>query len=186
MKPQPAYTITPMRLSDIAQVLAVQASAYPAHLLEDAAFFRNRLALSPSTCWVARPANAPAFAPANAPLLGYLIAYPWADGLPPALNAPLHTLPSPATTWFLHDCAVAAHCQGLGVGQALYRTAAAHAQAVGLRQAALVALESAVGYWRKQGYAEPARSLPGMAHKLSGYGAGARYLTRALAARRGH
>lgn len=165
--------ITPLQATDIADVLRVQASAYPAELLEDGAFFHNRLALAGATCWAARDA-------ATAQLLGYLIAYPWDDGLPPALNAPLHSTPEPATHWFLHDCAVAPSAQGRQVGRALYQTAAAHAQTLAFQFAALVALESAVGYWHKQGFRQPSQASPELQEKLRGYGQGACYLQRPL------
>lgn len=166
--------IRPLQAPDIVDVLSVQSSAYPAHLLEDADFFHNRLALSPSTCWSARDAG-------SGQMLGYLIAYPWDAGLPPALNVPLQNIPPSASHWFLHDCAVTPAVQGRQVGQALYQQGIAHARSLGLHTAALVALASAVGYWQRLGFAAPANPAPALNEKLQGYGAGAHYLQRPLA-----
>lgn len=162
-----------MQAADIPDVLAVQADAYPGILHESAGFFLNRLALSAGTCWVARDEE-------DGGLLGYLVAYPWSDGLPPALGVPLATLPARADHWFLHDCAVHPAAQGRGVGKALYEAGRHHAQDAGLRGACLVALASAVPYWLRLGYSAPASAMPGLAEKLRQYGDGACYLRRAL------
>ncbi|CUJ52792.1 GNAT family N-acetyltransferase [Achromobacter sp. 2789STDY5608621] len=164
-----------MLTADVDAILDVQAGAYPGFLLESADFFLNRLALAPAHCWVAQAAAAPGDA-----LLGYLVSYPWDAGLPPTLDAPLATLPEPADHWFLHDCAVAPSAQGLGVGQALMRTAAGHATQTGLRRASLVSLGSAVGYWLRHGYAPVAAGGRDLAAKLEGYGPQASYMARAF------
>ncbi|SSW70810.1 GNAT family N-acetyltransferase [Achromobacter agilis] len=166
-----------MLASDVDGILAAQTLAYPDFLLESAGFFRNRLTLAPSHCWVAQAAAAPA---GRESLLGYLISYPWDAGLPPALDVTLASLPAGADHWFLHDCAVVPQAQGLGVGQALLRAAAAAALAGGLRRASLVSLESATGYWRRHGYAPMAVANAGLAEKLAGYGPQAQYMSRGL------
>lgn len=161
-----------MLARDVDGILAVQARAYPGFLLESADFFLNRLALAPAHCWVAQAATDD--------LLGYLVSYPWDAGLPPTLDAPLAALPEAADHWFLHDCAVAPTAQGLGVGQALLRTAAGHAARAGLRRASLVSLGSAVGYWIRHGYAPVAAGGRELADKLEGYGPQASYMARAF------
>lgn len=163
-----------MLVGDVDAILEVQAVAYPGFLLESADFFLNRLALAPAHCWVAQAA-----APGDG-VLGYLVSYPWDAGLPPTLDAPLTTLPEPADHWFLHDCAVAPSAQGLGVGQALLRTAAEHATQAGLQRASLVSLGSAVGYWLRHGYAPVAAGGRELAAKLEGYGPQASYMARAF------
>lgn len=166
------YQVRPMRASDVDAILALQTLAYPGFLLESAGFFQNRLALAPSHCWVAQAGRDG--------LLGYLISYPWDAGLPPALDIALPALPAGADHWFLHDCAVAPSAQGLGVGQALLRAAAASAHAGGLRRASLVSLESAVGYWQRHGYLPVSADSAGLAEKLAGYGPRAQYMSRAF------
>lgn len=162
-----------MQAEDLPAVLQLQEAAYPGTLLERDAFFLNRLALSPQTCWVAKE-------DCDALLLGYLVAYPWGDGLPPELDVPLLRLPEPAACWFLHDCAVHPQAQGRGVGRRLYEIASAHALKQGWRETRLVALAQAAAYWRSLGYADLAEDPPGLAAKLQGYGAGACYLQRVL------
>lgn len=170
------YQVRPMQARDIDAILALQTLAYPGFLLESAGFFRNRLALAPAHCWVAQ---AQACASQDG-LLGYLISYPWDSGLPPALDVALATLPTDADHWFLHDCAVAPSAQGLGVGQALLRAAAACAHEGGLRRASLVSLESAVGYWQRHGYRPVGADSADLAEKLAGYGPRAQYMSRAF------
>lgn len=164
-----------MLASDVDGILDAQTLAYPGFLLESAEFFLNRLTLAPAYCWVARAA-------ADDSLLGYLVSYPWDDGLPPALDVALAALPPQADHWFLHDCAVVPSAQGLRVGQTLLRTAASQAMESGMRRASLVSLESAVRYWRRHGYQAvygEGRSLPpGLAEKLAGYGPQASYMSR--------
>lgn len=174
------FRIRPMLASDVDAILAAQAQAYPEFLLESAAFFRNRLALAPSYCWVAQAARARVDSPTGSGLLGYLVSYPWDAGLPPALDVALGALPAGADHWFLHDCAVVPPAQGLGVGQALLQTAAQGAMTQGLRRASLVSLASAVGYWERHGYAPVAIQGAELAEKLAGYGPQARYMSRAF------
>ncbi len=83
---------------DLPLILCLQAAVYPEDLLESADFFLNRLELASATCRVAVRGGS---------LVGYLVAYPWRSGLPPALNLPLQALPADADSWFVHDCAVA-------------------------------------------------------------------------------
>lgn len=165
-----------MLAGDVDAILQAQFLAYPEFLLEGAGFFLNRLALAPQYCWVALP-DAPL---ASSGVLGYLISYPWDAGLPPALDVPLTALPAQADHWFLHDCAVVPAAQGLGVGQALVRAAAARAMDHGLTRASLVSLASAAGYWRRHGYTPLAPDTAGLAEKLAGYGEGASYMSRAF------
>lgn len=172
------YQVRPMLASDVDAILQAQALAYPQFLLEGAGFFLNRLALAPRYCWVAQP-YAPSSSSSGA-LLGYLISYPWDAGLPPALDVPLSALPARADHWFLHDCAVVPAAQGMGVGQALVRAAAACAMDHGLTRASLVSLASAAGYWQRHGYAPLAPQTAGLAEKLAGYGEGASYMSRAF------
>lgn len=175
-----------MLATDVDGILDTQALAYPDFLLESAAFFLNRWTLAPDHCWVACGSDDDA-------LLGYLISYPWDAGLPPALDVALTRLPPQADHWFLHDCAVAPSAQGLGVGQALLRTASARAMECGLQRASLVSLASAASYWHRHGYrpvsaangaseknAGPDQNDLALADKLAGYGPQASYMARSF------
>lgn len=160
----------PMTDSDLPAVLALQAQVYPADILEEEAFFLNRLALAAWTCRVTIREER---------LLGYLVAYPWSADLPPALNQPLERLPQQADSWFVHDCAVSPQAQGLGLASLMLRDSALSAGQAGLTRASLVSLAPAVGYWEKQGY-RPVPHTPALVAKLAGYGPGASYMTREL------
>lgn len=164
-------SIRPLRPADIPAVLDIQAVTYPADLLEDRAFYVNRLELAPEHCWAATDAEDR--------LRGYLIAYPWDDGLPPVLGARLEQLPSEASTWFLHDCAVHPEAQGQGVAGRLYRHAKGQARRARLRQGRLVSLSGAIGYWQRHHY-HPVPADAALKAKLAGYGAGACLMQRTL------
>jgi len=164
------HRVRPMRPDDVEPVLRIQASVYPAAILESPALFLNRLRISPGTCLVAE---------SGAGLLGYLVAYPWLADRPPALDTPLQALPDDADSWFVHDCAVLPAAQGLGIAQALLHGGLQVARRQGLRHTSLVALRSAVGYWERLGY-QSVTATAGLRAKLAQYGAGARYMVRAL------
>ncbi|MDR6235058.1 GNAT family N-acetyltransferase [Pseudomonas oryzihabitans] len=157
-------SIRPLRPADLSAVLLIQAANYPADLLEDRAFYANRLALAPEHCWAATDAQGQ--------LQGYLIAYPWDDGLPPVLGVRLEQLPHPASTWFLHDCAVHPDAQGQGVAGRLYRHAQRQARQARLARGRLVSLPGAIGYWQRHHY-QPLPADAALSAKLAGYGAGA-------------
>lgn len=168
-----ALQVRHMQVEDVPDILHLQTLAYPGILHERAEFFLNRLALSSQTCWVAREAN-------EGRLLGYLVAYPWDDGLPPSLDVLLPALPATAPYWFLHDCAVHPVSQGLGVGRQLYEVAVRHARSQGMQRARLVALAQAAAYWQGLGYGELSVLPSGLSEKLAAYGQGAQYLERTL------
>lgn len=160
-----------MLASDVPQVLHIQAQTYAASILEDAAFFLNRLALSAATCQVAEQRHR---------LLGYLVSYPWLRHAPPPLNAPCQQLPDAADSWFVHDCAVDPAMHGLGIAGRLLHAARRQAMALGLRHASLVSLPGACSYWQRLGYQPAGQQDPVLQAKLAGYGAGAAYMTCTL------
>lgn len=165
------YHVRHMQLADIDSILLLQARVYDSSLLEDADFYRNRLAISPQNCWVAeRQTN----------LLGYLITYPWTRAMPPELNTSLQALPADADCWFVHDCAVSVEAQGCGVAKALLSKAGLAAREQGLRYASLVSLATATDYWLHQGYCPIDDNTPQLQKKLSGYGDGASYMCKSL------
>ncbi|MFC2522602.1 MAG: hypothetical protein ACFNXZ_05645, partial [Lautropia mirabilis] len=87
--------ISPLEESHLPQLMQVQTQAYAGlPVLEPVAFFRNRQQLAPQGCLVALAGNRVA---------GYLVSYPWDDGLPPALGVLLDALPEPGRHWFVHD-----------------------------------------------------------------------------------
>lgn len=159
----------PMRPGDIAAVVGVARLSFPDHF-EDQACFENRLALYPRGCFV--------LADGDAPARGYLIAYPWkADSAPP-LNTVIEGLPADPSLIYLHDLALHPEARGAGATGAIVERLAEQAAEDGWPVIALVAVNDAVGFWSRQGFAE--KTVPGMAAKLASYGADARYMTRDL------
>ncbi|NYT65902.1 GNAT family N-acetyltransferase [Alcaligenaceae bacterium] len=172
-----SFTLQAMQVSDLDQVLALQASAYPDILHEDAAFYQSRLDSSPDSVWVACK---------DTTVVGYLVSYPWDGKALPVLNS-APPAPAPAPTeqmqdqfWFLHDCAVSLDARGLGVGQGLLQHGLAHARQVGFQMASLVSLPGAINYWQAQGYRRDAAANDGWRADLLPYGEGAAYMARSL------
>ncbi|HRL21817.1 MAG TPA: GNAT family N-acetyltransferase [Alcaligenes sp.] len=158
-----------MRPDDLDDVLLAQADVYAADLLEDRSFYQNRLDLAPHSCWVARDALHR--------LQGYLISYPWAGRLPPALGDALASLPARPDQWFIHDCAVLRRAQGRGVASALLAEGRRYARRQGLRRCSLVSLGPALAYWEKLGYQPVQDVAPDtLARKLAQYGEQASFM----------
>ncbi|GLK49420.1 acetyltransferase [Brevundimonas intermedia] len=158
-----------MRPADIDAVVEVARLSFPDHF-EDRACFQNRLALYPRGCFV--------LADGDAPAKGYLIAYPWrADSAPP-LNTVIEGLPADPDLIYLHDLAVHPQARGGGVTRAVIERLADQAAEDGWPAVALVAVNDAVDFWSRHGFAE--RETPGMAAKLASYGSDARYMMRDL------
>jgi len=179
--PMTNFTVRPMVLSDLPAVLAVQASCYSGGLLEGESALASRLALSPSTCWVAHePAQ-------RGTLAAYLFTHAWPEDSLPPLDGVLddgwrqHAAPD-TLTWFVHDMAVAPAGRGAGLAPRLYAVARAAAHAAGLRRSRLIAVQSAAPWWRRLGYAPaPAQTAARHAGKLAAYGASAVLMERTLA-----
>lgn len=159
------YITRTMQPTDIDGIMQVQQAVYPRTLLEEPAFFLNRMQLAGPLCRVAVDGEE---------VLGYLTSYPWHSGLPPELNLPLTGLPADAGCWFIHDCAVLPKAQGRGVAGRLLGDAALAAKQIGLRTASLVALADAVAYWQQRDFL--AQPVPAAA--LAGYGDGAQFMLR--------
>lgn len=158
-----------MRPDDIDAVVEVARLSFPDHF-EERACFQNRLALYPRGCFVLTDGEAPA--------QGYLIAYPWrADSAPP-LNTVIEGLPAEPALIYLHDLALHPQARGGGVTTAIIERLADQAAEDGWPAIALVAVNDAVDFWRRHGFAEHEASS--MKAKLATYGADARYMIRSL------
>lgn len=159
----------PMTPADLDGVVEVARLSFPDHI-EDRACFENRLALNPAGCFVlSDDAGA---------VRGYMVAYPWTRGSAPALNTLIPALPAGADLVYLHDLALHPDARGGGHTRSVVENLAAKARAEGWPALALVAVNDAAPYWARLGFA--AESSPGVAEKLAGYGADARYMVRAL------
>ncbi|MCG6207054.1 GNAT family N-acetyltransferase [Rhodopseudomonas sp. HC1] len=163
-----------MSAADLDAVNAVAAAVhvdYP----EDAAVFAERLALHPQGCYVLSD-----IADGDAEIAGYLISHPWNLRQPPALNALLGALPSPASTYYIHDIALLPVARGSGAAAAILAPLMRHAATIA-DNISLVAVGGTVQFWSKQGLARIAD--PALDAKLRSYDAEACYMMRSLGAR---
>lgn len=158
--------MTPADLDAVADIALV---AFPDHF-EGRDCFENRLALYPGGCFV--------LAGGEGTPRGYLVAYPWAAESAPALNTRIGSIPAGAAVLYLHDLALHPEVRGGGWTRAIVERLADQARAAGFPALALVAVNDAAPFWERHGFvvADP----PGMADKLAGYGANARYMVRRL------
>ncbi|SPC15145.1 conserved hypothetical protein [Cupriavidus oxalaticus] len=171
-----------MAAADLPAVLAVQAACYAEVLLESRDALASRLALSPTTCWVADDPHRPGT------LAAYLFTHAWPETSLPPLDGVLDGVlddgwqqaPAPLT-WFVHDMAVAPAGRGGGLAARLYAAAQAAAVAAGLKHSRLIAVQSAAPWWRRLGYAPVAAETASQhADKLADYGAAAVLMERSL------
>lgn len=161
-------TWRPMTPADLDGVVEVARLSFPDHP-EDRVCFENRLALNPGGCFVLA---------GDAGVRGYLVAYPWRRDAAPALNALIPAIPDDAAVIYLHDLALHPDARGGGWTRVIVERLAEQSKAAGWRELALVAVNDAVGFWERNGFA--VESPLGMAEKLVSYGADARYMVRPL------
>lgn len=157
-----------MTEADLDGVVETARLSFPDHP-EDRACFENRLALNPGGCFVLED---------DGGVCGYLVAYPWRRNEAPALNALIASLPPDADALYLHDLAVHPRARGGGRTREIVERLAERARAQGWTEVALVAVNDAEAFWRRNGFeVEPSTD---MGRKLAGYGPDARYMTRRL------
>ncbi|MFC0242459.1 GNAT family N-acetyltransferase [Rhodopseudomonas telluris] len=160
-----------MTTADLPAVNAIAAAVhvdYP----EDAAVFDERLALHPQGCHVLGETDS-----GDTGITGYIISHPWRLGEPPALNALLGTIPSPASTYYVHDIALLPQARGSGATAAVLTILLRHAAAIS-DNVSLVAVGGTVPFWRRHGFVP--RQTTALAHKLASYGTDASYMVRPL------
>ena len=160
-----------MTAADLDAVANIAVVAFPDHF-EGRDCFENRLDLNPEGCFV--------LAGNDAPPRGYLVAYPWSADAAPALNTRIDGIPDDAAVMYLHDLALDPAVRGGGWSRPIMERLAADARAAGWPALALVAVNDAAPFWERHGFV--AIEAPGMADKLAGYGADARYMVRRLTA----
>jgi ribosomal protein S18 acetylase RimI-like enzyme len=156
----------PMTPSDLAAVSAIAARVHPDYP-EDDAVFAERLGLYPAGCFVLAT---------NVDAQGYLISHPWHLGRPPELNTLLGALPSPATSYYVHDLALLPHARGGGAAAAILAMLIHHARACDHRNISLVAVNNSVQFWQRQGFRT--HDDAALTEKLTSYDAQARYMVR--------
>jgi GNAT superfamily N-acetyltransferase len=119
---------------------------------------------------------------ADSGLAGYVLSHPWLSEEPPPLNASLDAVPAGATTYYIHDLALASAARGRGQGAAIVERLAAHAAASGFRSLTLVAVNRSCGFWKRLGFR--AAMTAALDEKLASYGSDALLMRRDLTARR--
>lgn len=169
--PMPEVIIRPLQRADLPAALAIQSAVYPAFLVEPEDAFASRLAMQTQFCLAAWHDGA---------LAAYLLAHGWPAQSPPPVGA---ILPRDAAreVLFIHDLAVGHEGRGLGLGRRLVEAALAMAAREQIDRAELIAVEGAAPYWQTLGFA-PVAVTGVLRAKVAEYGAGARWMTRAIAA----
>lgn len=171
--------LRPLRAADLAAVLAVQAQCYGPELLENRQAFEAKLAVTAGTdgsslsCFIAVQRS-------SGQALAYLISLPACELSLPAWNAPVLQPPRGARLLYLHDLAVAPAGRSLGLGRQLLERAERSAQALGLDQLGLVAVQGSLPFWQRQGFEQVAQPSPALRQKLASFGSAACWMERQL------
>jgi len=156
----------PLTPGDLPAALAVADIVHP-NYPEDPAVFAERLALYPSGCLVLIDGE---------DRIGYIVSHPWIYGEPPALNSLLGALPLPPTTYYIHDIALLPRARGTGAAGLVIAQLVDQAEALGLPNLSLIAVNDSVGFWRRHGFA--VNSNPALDRKLRSYDESARFMVR--------
>jgi GNAT superfamily N-acetyltransferase len=138
-----ALRIGPVRESDLAAVLAVQAACYPPAMQEPADVVLERMRAAPGTVLVAR---------AGGRVEAYLFGYPSQRGKVTPLGGAFALAPD-ADTLYLHDLAVAPRAAGQGIARRLVARLLEHGARRGLVYSALVSVQDSRRFWESLGYA---------------------------------
>jgi GNAT superfamily N-acetyltransferase len=107
-----------------------------------------------------------------------VLSHPWLFGAPPALNAPLGSLPERADTYYIHDLAILPLARRIGAASQIVAALEKHARVRGLPTMSLITIAGSAGFWTKQGFAP--LELPELGEKLAGYGPEARMMVKPL------
>ncbi len=110
--------------------------------------------------------------------IGYIISHPWNYAAPPALNSQLGTLPTPPTTYYIHDIALLPEARGTGAANAIIAQLTKQAEKLHLPNLSLVAVNDSVAFWQRHGFVLTA--IPALDAKLKSYDEAARFMVRAI------
>lgn len=163
-----ALALRPLDVTDVSEVLRIQALCYGEAYAESADVFTRRLQ-SPGHCsWAALW---------DGQVVAYLAAYWSAPGMITPLQGEFEAA-DPARLLYLHDMAVEPTYGGRGIARHLLEAAQAQAQARGIAQAALVAVQGAHVYWARQGFVLSRPADDRQCGHLRSYGEDAVYMER--------
>lgn len=158
----------PMLHKNLSAVNAV-ADRVHADYPEDEAVLAERLSLYPEGClslWRGRS------------IVGYLISHPWHFKQPPALNVLLERIPSPASTYYVHDIALLPDARGTGAASAAVSRIVKHATDAGFPGISLIAVNGSAGFWKQHRFVTV--DDPALAPKLKSYDDRAVFMNLAL------
>lgn len=158
-----------MREEDLDTVTAISDVVH-ADFRESRETYAERLALYPAGCIVFER---------DGVVEGFLISHPWYRGAAPKLNQPLGTLPVKPDSFYLHDIALLPATRGSGAGRAALDYVIDHVSKTGFAEIALIAVNGADSYWRRQGF-EIAVAAGENDTPLPNYGPGSYYMRRAV------
>jgi len=172
-----------MTSADLPALLGIADIVHPTYP-EDPAVFEERLALFPAGCLVleSQPRLATLIEGAGhegeGGLIGYILSHPWTYAAPPALNSRLGQIPTPPTTYYIHDIALMPEARGTGAANAVVTRLIALAETLGLPGLSLVAVNNSVAFWQRHGFVLTA--VPALDAKLRSYDEAARFMVRAI------
>jgi GNAT superfamily N-acetyltransferase len=159
----------PMTPQDLGQVQAMADAIHVGHP-EDPEVLAERQRLYPQGCFLLVE---------DGRAIGYALTHPWRFAEPPRLNRLLSTIPSPATTYYIHDVALLPVARGKGHAAQITSQLGAHAGEAGFSNLSLVAVNKSQVFWEKAGFRVIA--VPGLETKLASYGPDAALMVRDVA-----
>jgi ribosomal protein S18 acetylase RimI-like enzyme len=160
----------PMTPQDLPAVSAIAGCVHPDYPENDAVF-AERLRLYPEGCLALHDA---------ATIVGYVISHPWHDKQPPALNMLLRTIPSSASSYYLHDIALLPAARCAGAASAAIATLIQHAASRNAANISLVAVNDSASFWLRHGF--EVLNEASLKQKLASYGDDARFMFRRMPA----
>lgn len=160
----------PLTSQDVSRILEIQSAAYAPHLLENGDVFAAKIESAPRHCVGALDRTGE--------LIAYVIAFPMGHsasvGLHETAARASITEDGESPILYIHDLAVHPDAHGSGAGTAILTELVNIARAGGQSVFELVAIESAVGFWKHRGFAVVDAEV------YPGYGPGARKMRRAV------
>ena len=159
----------PMTPQDLGQVQALADAIHVSHP-EDSEVLAERQRLYPQGCFMLIE---------DERAIGYALTHPWRLAEPPPLNKLLCAIPSPATTYYIHDVALLPAARGKGYAAQITDRLVAHAREAGFDNLSLVAVNKSQVFWEKAGFRVIA--VPDLRPKLASYGPDAALMVRDVA-----
>ncbi|MBF9195261.1 GNAT family N-acetyltransferase [Microvirga sp. BT290] len=156
----------PMTALDLNQVQSLADAIHVSHP-EDPEVLAERQHLYPEGCFMLVE---------DERAIGYALTHPWRFAEPPPLNRLLGAVPSPATTYYIHDVALLPIARGKGYAAQLTDRLVAHSREAGFDNLSLVAVNKSQVFWEKAGFRVVA--VPDLGPKLASYGPDAALMVR--------